>query len=459
MDLETEGKVLDLLERLKLEQINEDEITSVCAKLVQACYVPRLGYVEDTPYTADDFIGIADKAEVHLYSIYKILEALCSAKSKEQNFSCLFMKYIVVTCLHVASEYTDSNLEWSCERAAAAANNVVNKVCELANCQNVSDLFSIYCSQTLDVGEVAVNYLEHILQNLVKTLNKANWKACPASKATYFFILMNLDEKCLGSNMPYLLPPALFIVDDWEARNKVFGLKCLQHIVENTPGSELRWYGRAAVIFDALKPLLHSRETEILEALYPAIIPTAAVLEADPAVTGYLRSISNYDEIMQPLILNMRYEQKLTLRAVYSSTLPLILRAMGILAVKWSEEFIPMCEDYLATYTGPAANDRLNILKSLQIFIQECWPQVHRNVFCILKMILRLIYDITDKNSDLKSEVTEGLKRESLKVITLLYDAAPKTTEELLMEVGSAEVHPECRAFLKEIENIRSVQV
>lgn len=56
--------------------------------------------------------------------------------------------------------------------------------------------------------------------------------------------------------------------------------------------SELRWYGRAAVIYDAMKPMLYTREPDVLSSLYPAITQVAQVLEADPAKSGKLQSVS-----------------------------------------------------------------------------------------------------------------------------------------------------------------------
>lgn len=57
-------------------------------------------------------------------------------------------------------------------------------------------------------------------------------------------------------------------------------------------GSELRFYGRGAVIYEALKPLLYSREPQILESFYPTIIEVGTVLESDPANTGKLKTVS-----------------------------------------------------------------------------------------------------------------------------------------------------------------------
>lgn len=52
-----------------------------------------------------------------------------------------------------------------------------------------------------------------------------------------FFCLSQLlifQKDDLGEHLMLLLPPALFIVDDWEERNKQLGIQCLRHILENT---------------------------------------------------------------------------------------------------------------------------------------------------------------------------------------------------------------------------------
>lgn len=46
------------------------------------------------------------------------------------------------------------------------------------------------------------------------------------------------------------------------------------------------------MIYDAMKPMLYTREPEVLSSLYPAITQVAQVLDADPAKAGKLQGVS-----------------------------------------------------------------------------------------------------------------------------------------------------------------------
>lgn len=454
MDALEDDQIPCLLEKLMNgKDITEDEIESTVTKLIQSCHAPHLNRAEDVPYERSDFLGVACTAKRRLDILSRILEELNNSQNKGKKFSLLFKKSVVIRSFLVASEYSEKEWEWSSEEAALSARNVIQILCQFAS---VLSLKKLLCGEPEDSDSCAINYLECALQTLTSTFNKKSWKKCVAARASYWFILFNLDEKCLGSYLTYLLPPALFIVDDWEQRNKIFGLKCLHHILQNTTGAEIRWYGRGTVIYEAIKNLLHSREVKVLEALYPTLILVAGVLESDPEYTGQLRSVSTNDTIMQQLIQEMRHEQNIALRITYSAALPDLLNAMGILSLKWSVEIVPMFEDYLATYSGPKSEDRINILKGMQVYIQKCWPQIHANATSILEMILRLLYDVTSQESDLDDQIRQNLVKEALQVVSLLHAAAPKTTQKLCEDLASVEVHPQCQCLLREVEKIVS---
>lgn len=464
-------KLLNLLEQLNVTEttenkVCEDELTSTISYVVTASRVPPFRK-PDMPYTTSDFEGVADNAEIQLSVISRILDSICSAKKRGQHFSPLFVRNFVVSCFLVASEYSDESWEWSSYKTACKSENVMNKLCEVCNCESVQELltgmppddvdYSSIDVKSINERERKVNYLKFVLQGLSEILNKNNWKTYPALKMSYWWILQQLDRKNVEEQMAYLLPPALFIVDDWEQQNKILGLKCLHYILKNTTGSELRWYGRAAVIYDALKAVMYTREAEVLEILYPTITEVANVLESDPSNTGKLKSESIYDAILHQLLREMEHEQKLELRSVYAASLPAVLSAMGIFGIRWSKEVMDVCSDYLATFDGPKASDRINILKALQLYVRECWPQIHFHVASIMQMLVRLLYDVTNEDTALSPQIIDVVTQEVETLVKLLYLAAPKTTQELCYGLESISVHPQCQMLLKKILIITSV--
>ncbi|XP_045132086.1 TELO2-interacting protein 2-like isoform X2 [Portunus trituberculatus] len=417
-------KNLKLVEKLSNtnEKLAEDELTSILTKTYDLCRVPPLPD-PNVSYNAANFAGVASEAEVSLSIVLKLLNYVTVVKKKHsQQFSQGFVRNIVVSCFLVACEYCDQSYEWSSPEAADVSRKIMNKLCDLCGCGAVTDLLNSRRdsaeTQNHDDKHVLVkdgsqSFMKSILQRLSEMLNKSNWRMYPSLKMTYWWILRNTGKDDLGEHLKVLLPPALFIVDDWEDRNKVLGIQCLSHILENTAGSELRWYGRADVIYDALKPLLYSKESEILSSLYPTIIKVSEILEADPAKAGKLKHDSTLDFITHQLLQEMAYEQKLCLRSVYATALPLLVLALKLPAVRWSKELLDVCEDYLATFEGPAAQDRINILKSVEIITQE----VHR-------------------------------------LVVLLHAAAPNTVQKLCRGLQDVSVHPQCEMLLQSLHAV-----
>ncbi|KAG0722461.1 TELO2-interacting protein 2 [Chionoecetes opilio] len=459
----SDEKILKLVEKLSItdKKLDEDELTSILTKTYALCRVPAL-QEPNVPYSASDFQGVASEAEINLSIIWKLVDSVCLAKSRHgQQFSNAFLKYILVTCLLAACEYNDEDYEWSSPAAARTSKKIMGKLSELFDCSNVADLVhskgDSSGTQSSDNIENLIgkdnrqDFMKPTLQKLSEMLNKDNWKMYPSLKMSYWWILRNIGKDDLGEHLVHLLPPALFIVDDWEAKNKLLGLKCLHHILENTVGSELRWYGRSSVIYDALKPLLHTREPEILSNLYPTIIKVAKVVEADPAKTGKLQHNSTLDFIMQQLVQEMAHEQKLSLREVYAAALPLLLPALNLYAVRWSKELLDVCGDYLATFEGPAAQDRINILKALQSYVKASWPQVHRHALPLMKMVVRLLYDVTEEDSGVEAESVQVIAQEAQDLVVLLHAAAPNTVQELCQGLQDVVVHPQCQLLLQDL--------
>ncbi|KAB7500422.1 hypothetical protein Anas_07081, partial [Armadillidium nasatum] len=159
------------------------------------------------------------------------------------------------------------------------------------------------------------------------------------------------------------------------------------------PSSELRWYGRANVIFDALNHNLHTREPSVLEVAYPAAILAASILEKCPKTAKSMQK-KFYDGLMDRLLSEMNYEQMLKLRTIYAHALKL-----------WCDSILEVCSNYLGTYEGEEAQDRILILETLEIFVKTCWPRMKFRLNQILKILLQLTYELNLENAPVKNKV------------------------------------------------------
>lgn len=202
-------KLLNLLEQLNVNEnkVCEDELTSSINYVVTACRVPPL-QEPDMSYTASDFEGVADNAEVQLSVILRILDVVCSAKKRGQNFSPLFVRNIMVSCFLVASEYSDESWEWSSQKTANKSESVMNKLCEVCNCESVREFLTgmpadildnhIPYVESTDERKINTSYLKFVLQRLSEILKKNNWKTFPALKMSYWWILQKLDVSIIS---------------------------------------------------------------------------------------------------------------------------------------------------------------------------------------------------------------------------------------------------------------------
>jgi hypothetical protein len=67
-------------------------------------------------------------------------------------------------------------------------------------------------------------------------------------------------------------------------RYRRLGMATAAHVLEQALPTDLRLSGTAAVIVESLRPLLHAREAEMMDALRPALLAALPVVEPTPSV-------------------------------------------------------------------------------------------------------------------------------------------------------------------------------
>lgn len=59
------------------------------------------------------------------------------------------------------------------------------------------------------------------------------WKCYPGAVSVYEWVLHILKQPSLSDHLQLVFPTALLLVDDFSIENRVLGLKCMQHIINN----------------------------------------------------------------------------------------------------------------------------------------------------------------------------------------------------------------------------------
>ncbi|XP_076055881.1 TELO2-interacting protein 2-like [Oratosquilla oratoria] len=438
-------------------------VSKTVSSIICQTEIPKFEQSEDAPYSKEDFIGVPEKAEQNLQYLDKLLECL-EALNGKGYYDLMFMKTITLKCVLICGEFSDENQYWVSQKCAKLSKHIMETLCQIYGCKLPCEILTRTHTNQIGQKSEAVNDVNNpnllvpVMQNLSCKLNKKEWKKYPSCKSIYWWILQQLYHEQLGDHLAYLLPPALFITDDWEVCHKVFGLKCLQHIVNNAPGGDFRMFGRAEVVQDALNPLLYSREPDVLEILYPVALKVATLLDEDPRDRNGLKAETHLDVVAQALLRDMAYEHKILLRTIYANALPQVLLAQGVGAIRWSKDVISICADYLATIDDSKESSRLNILRALQTYIQKCWPMIHLDAEKILNSIVCLVYDVTLPDSSVEEKYQKALLAEVELVFKLLYAAAPSTVQRLCLGLDSLATHAKCQQFLKKLINYISSQ-
>ncbi|CAI8021245.1 TELO2-interacting protein 2 [Geodia barretti] len=173
--------------------------------------------------------------------------------------------------------------------------------------------------------------IKSLLLLLRSRLTAESWKKQPTAKHALIWTLRQLKHPHLSPHINSFLPPLLMLVDDHESYHKTLGLSGLTHLISNTDPTELRWYGRADVIYEAIKSMLYMREEAIIHSLHSCLIILLPVIEGPPTTTVTMPTKpTRTDEVFRILLNNIDMESKITLRKAYVGYVGSYIDLLGI---------------------------------------------------------------------------------------------------------------------------------
>lgn len=324
-------------------------------------------------------------------------------------------------CVLVCATYYGS-YEWSNETCQKLSTDLLGIILQASSSPSI---FRLLCGYS-EVEEPPVDFIfqngifEDSFQLLKKRMNKLTWKKEPASRRVFWWLLHHMKHPFVGEHLNSLLPPALLFVDDYDPSNKLLGIKCLQHIVNEVDPTELRWYGRIEVIYQALEPLLYQQDDEVIKALLPCLLSILAISEKNHEGTKNApRRPNRYDKVFQTVLCNMEGEQKLALRREFAKSLPKFISVMKITVLRHMKRLLRVIFSYLEVSDGREEISRSNILEALKVTIVETWPRIPAHSVQLTKVLLTLLSEISSIDSfnitdaargDLRVRVEECLR-------------------------------------------------
>uniref|UniRef100_A0A3Q3BQI5 TELO2 interacting protein 2 n=1 Tax=Kryptolebias marmoratus TaxID=37003 RepID=A0A3Q3BQI5_KRYMA len=254
-----------------------------------------------------------------------------------------------------------------------------------------------------------------VLDLLQPQLTKDSWQRCEAVKLVFGWTLLQVTRPFLSPHLPRLLPPSLLLNDHYKPENCMLGVRCLHHIVLNTPAADLRQFNTAEVLYQALFKHLYTSEAAVIQVTRTHTHKPPISLS--PASSR--RKSCHHDDVLGLVLTHMEVEHKVVLRRVYASALPLYVERMGVAVCRHLRRVERVVLGYLEVRDPPEETSRLKILEALQGTTRGAWPRMACRVDPLLRCLLRLLVDVSS-DSSLDDSVRQQLMAQSSASIQLL---------------------------------------
>ncbi|XP_066263712.1 TELO2-interacting protein 2-like isoform X3 [Branchiostoma lanceolatum] len=340
---------------------------------------------------------------------------------------------------------------WSNDCCASSAQDTLSLIMRCCNFINESEML---CGSD-DSDKVGV--FGSILSLLKPSLGRDSWKKNLSTRQVFYWCVVRVARPYLSDYINSVLPPVLLFLDDHQLENRLLGVGCLQHVLKNTPAAELRWYNRAAVIYDALYATLYSQEPRLVEKAVPCLLDVCAVLEKAPTEEGVPQKVSQTDALLRHVLSNMQHEGKVAMRRAYCRHLHLIIQHMGIRCVRHLNRLLRVVYEYLEVYDGPVETARKDILAATKAMIIEAWLRMPHHAQPLAKALLKLVIDMSMDESRTPENVREEICASATECLVLLNRCCEGELAEDMRVVGEeieiSAVKKCVKTVLEDMEN------
>ncbi|XP_067666731.1 TELO2-interacting protein 2-like isoform X2 [Haliotis asinina] len=402
-------------------------------QLIDRAAVCEITDVEPSEYTKDVFRGRAALSENVLESVHCLLN--CLKYLPPEDVACgKTLRKISPRLLHLVSGNVVKNL-WTRSSTVLKAKEVLQQLKTLYGADEYSELLQVSLrGDKYELSNPAETLYSQYLAEVKQVLTKDSWRNYPVSVASFVWVLLHTKSPYLSDYLGQVLPLPLNMVDDFAVENKIVGVRCLHHIMENVSHEELRWYGRADVVFEALKHQLYTKHASLMTVLHPALLLILSVVER-PATRAHSRDTTRHDEIFKMIIYDSEMENNIHLRRSLTAHIPAFIDVMGINAVCHMASLVGLVSNYLEIYDGPEETSRLNALSVLKSLLLTVWPRVPAYAIVLLKCLLKFLYDVGADETVTPQCVKEEMTRSATECLLLLTKAAPDIVEPGLLSI------------------------
>lgn len=333
------------------------------------------------------------------------------------------------TCMFAVTHFQDQ--VWTSSASRAAARGLLETLLSAGGWRDSAHLLA-------GDTEGSRGILGGVLDILQPQLTKDSWQRCEAVKLVFAWSLLQVTRPGLSPHLSRLLPPSLLFSDHHRLENCMLGVRCLHHIVLNTPPAELHQFNRAEVLYEALFKHLYRTEAAVIQLVLSCLLDLLVVLEKPPSSsTSSRRKPCRHDDVLRLMLTHMEAENKVVLRRIYAAALPAYIDRVGVAVCRhlWRLERVVL--GYLEVRDPPEEANRLRMLEALQKTTRAAWPRMACRVDVLLRCLLRLMVDVSS-DSELCDSLRRQLMDESAACLRLLDAASHGHVQHLLQEVDSS---------------------
>lgn len=326
-----------------------------------------------------------------------ILEKICEISQTEiqRNLKLNILRKVadklMLSCLQQIG-----NQNWivdSCKKIAMQVLDFLTLVC--GSC-NLADMLSGNHSKSPENGSIfPTGRLCNVLENIKNFMTNHKLPDFPVATHVLVWSITKVRHPYLKEHISMVIPPLLLLVDDYRINNCVTGIQTLTHVIKNTNAAELRWYGRADIIYDAVHHRLHTNEPKVMQVLQPCLLKIIQVVEPNLKQKIGYSEMNKCDINFQIILTSMEYESKIIMRRAYCSNLALFINHMGIRIVKHFKRLLRVVYGYLEIGDGVTEESRIIMLDILKCIIHNAWARIAIHSNDMLKCLMKLIIDVS----------------------------------------------------------------
>ena len=351
---------------------------------------------------------------------------------------------IVIACI----QQTGKSF-WISEVSRKVASELLEFVTNGCGCNDAGDLLS---GSDTEMSSDATNFqqrkifpnglLGNILQSMKHFMTEDKLVDSPVAIHVLVWSIRKVKHPFLGRYVSMVIPPLLCLVDDYRVDNRVIGIQCLEHVVININATELCWYGRAEVIYEALHHCIYTNEPQVMYVLQSCLLKILKVVEPSPKKPTLGRKMNKCDQNFQIILSSMEFESKIALRRAYCSHLVKFIDHMGITVLRHFKRLLRVVFGYLEISDGPREEWRLDMLDVLKSIITNAWPRIPAYADGILKSLMKLVIDILTSFSvllDIKQQMFTKIEDCLMLLLFCCGEPVKRQLEEMTMGIGHSE--------------------